>query len=100
MPTSLTPDPDDVAYDLDNPRWTEDDFRRAKGPESLPDEILAAFPNTLERLARTRGPGKRPRKRLQTMRLDPDVLDYFKAAGPGWQSRINAVLRAAMERGR
>jgi uncharacterized protein (DUF4415 family) len=93
MPTSRTPDPD-------NPDWTEDDFRRAKGPESLPAEVLAAFPNTVARLARTRGPGRKPRKRLQTMRLDPDVLDYFKGEGPGWQARINAVLRAAMERGR
>lgn len=29
-----------------------------------------------------------------TMRLDDDVLDFFKRGGPGYQSRINAVLRA------
>ena len=29
------------------------------------------------------------------MRLDPDVLEYFRAGGPGWQSRINAALRKA-----
>ncbi|MDB5479734.1 MAG: hypothetical protein JWO83_787 [Caulobacteraceae bacterium] len=91
MPTSRIPDPD-------NPDWTEDDFGRAKGPECLPAEVLAAFPNTVARLARTRG--RAGSKRLQTMRLDPDVLDYFKGEGPGWQARINAVLRAAMERGR
>lgn len=28
-----------------------------------------------------------------TIRLDAEVLDRFKADGPGWQSRINAVLR-------
>jgi uncharacterized protein (DUF4415 family) len=27
------------------------------------------------------------------IRLDADVLDRFKAAGPGWQTRINAVLK-------
>jgi uncharacterized protein (DUF4415 family) len=27
-------------------------------------------------------------------RLDPDVLDWFKAQGAGYQTRINAVLRA------
>ena len=32
-------------------------------------------------------------KQHVNMRLDPDVLDYFKAGGPGWQSRINAALR-------
>ena len=31
-----------------------------------------------------------------SIRLDPDVLDFFKAAGPGYQKRINAVLRTYM----
>jgi uncharacterized protein (DUF4415 family) len=26
------------------------------------------------------------------MRIDSDVLESFRASGPGWQSRINAVL--------
>jgi uncharacterized protein (DUF4415 family) len=30
-----------------------------------------------------------------TIRLDADVLEKFRATGPGWQSRINAVLKAA-----
>ena len=34
------------------------------------------------------------------MRVDADVLDAFKATGPGWQTRINAVLRDAVEHGR
>jgi uncharacterized protein (DUF4415 family) len=33
------------------------------------------------------------------MRVDADVLAAFKATGPGWQTRINAVLRHAVERG-
>ena len=36
-------------------------------------------------------------KRLNTLRLDPEVLDAFKATGPGWQSRINDVLSAALK---
>ena len=35
-------------------------------------------------------------KRQVTLRLDPDVIHHFKAGGPGWQSRINAALRAAL----
>jgi uncharacterized protein (DUF4415 family) len=31
-----------------------------------------------------------------TLRLDPDVIDYFKAEGAGWQTRINAALRREM----
>ena len=36
-------------------------------------------------------------KRPVTMRLDPDVIDHFKAQGRGWQTRINAVLRAFVD---
>lgn len=50
----------------------------------------------------TRGRGrpavavKRP---TLNMRVDADVLDAFKATGPGWQTRINAVLRDAVAHG-
>jgi uncharacterized protein (DUF4415 family) len=35
-----------------------------------------------------------PPKTSISLRLDQDVLDWFKAQGPGYQTRINAVLRA------
>lgn len=35
-----------------------------------------------------------PRKVPVSIRLDADVLDYFKHEGAGYQSRINAVLRS------
>ena len=38
-----------------------------------------------------------PRKAAVSLRLDADVLDWFKARGAGYQTRINAVLRAYME---
>lgn len=34
-------------------------------------------------------------KQRVTMYLDPEVLAYFKAAGKGWQTRINETLRKA-----
>jgi uncharacterized protein (DUF4415 family) len=34
-------------------------------------------------------------KRAVSLRLDPDVLAHFRSTGPGWQSRINALLRKA-----
>ena len=46
-----------------------------------------------------RGRFYKPLKRLKSMRLDEDVLAYFQAQGPGYQTRINRVLRAAMLRG-
>ena len=35
-----------------------------------------------------------PPKESISLRIDPDVLAWFKAQGPGYQTRINAVLRA------
>jgi uncharacterized protein (DUF4415 family) len=39
-------------------------------------------------------PGK---KKQITLRLDPDVIDFFKTKGRGYQSSINAALRRYME---
>ncbi len=43
--------------------------------------------------------GLRPvaRKQQVTLRIDADVLQWFKEQGTGYQSRINALLRAYME---
>lgn len=38
-----------------------------------------------------------PAKKQLTVRLDADVLDWLKAQGKGYQTRINRILRAAME---
>jgi uncharacterized protein (DUF4415 family) len=39
----------------------------------------------------------KPPKELVTIRLDADVLEYFRQPGPGYQTRINAVLRLWMK---
>jgi len=33
-------------------------------------------------------------KKLISLRLDPDIVEWFKATGPGYQTRMNAALRA------
>ncbi len=38
-----------------------------------------------------------PPKQQLTIRLDADVLDWLRAGGRGYQTRINRILRAAME---
>lgn len=38
-----------------------------------------------------------PGKKQLTLRLDADVLEWMKAQGRGYQSRINAILRAYYE---
>lgn len=39
----------------------------------------------------------RPRKEPITIRLDADVVAWLKASGAGYQTRINALLRSAMD---
>jgi uncharacterized protein (DUF4415 family) len=65
--------------DPDNPAWTED--------------MLGA-----PVLKRGRGPQTTPTKVLTSVRLDADVLAFFKSKGAGYQSRINAALRMEVER--
>jgi uncharacterized protein (DUF4415 family) len=65
--------------DIDNPAWTED--------------MLGA-----PILRRGRGPQASPTKVLTSVRLDADILEFFKAQGSGYQSRINAALRVEVER--
>jgi uncharacterized protein (DUF4415 family) len=65
--------------DPDNPAWTED--------------MLGA-----PVLKRGRGPQAAPTKVLTSVRLDADILEFFKAKGAGYQSRIDAALRTEVER--
>ena len=50
-------------------------------------------------LKRGRGPQKAPTKVLTTVRLDADVLAFFKAQGSGYQTRINDELRKIAAKG-
>lgn len=48
-----------------------------------------------------RGPGRPPLespKKLVSLRIDPDIIEWFRSTGPGWQSRINAALREYLQR--
>ena len=41
---------------------------------------------------RVRGPQKKPTKKQLTIRLNQEVVEYFKLEGKGWQTKINEVL--------
>jgi uncharacterized protein (DUF4415 family) len=45
-----------------------------------------------------RGKQKSATKQLVSLRLSPAVLDYFKATGPGWQTRIDEVLKKVAQK--
>lgn len=86
--------PNPTKTDRDNPEWTRADFRRARpAAEVLPAELLAILP---KRKRGERGAQKTPVKEQVTLRLDPEVLAFFKKRGPGWQTRINETLKKSM----
>ena len=63
---------DDDAPDLSTPYWQE---RLAKAPVQ-------------------RGRPKAEKTKVSTtIRLSPEVIEHFRAGGPGWQSRIDEALR-------
>lgn len=88
--------------------WVDDATGKLIGPDPeierpLTEEILSkavpfekAFPELAAKMRATRGKQKAPTKVSTTLRLDRDVLDRFKASGPGWQSRMNDALRKAV----
>ena len=49
-------------------------------------------------IKRGRGPQAAPTKILTSVRLDADILEFFKSQGAGYQSRINAALRIEVNR--
>ncbi|MDC7786076.1 BrnA antitoxin family protein [Rhodoplanes sp. TEM] len=46
---------------------------------------------------KTPAQGLPPVREQVTLRIDQDVLERFRESGPGWQDRINAALRKALE---
>jgi uncharacterized protein (DUF4415 family) len=83
-----------MVADEENPEWTDEDFARAKpAREILPPELYKAL---TKRRPGQRGPAKKPPKVAVTLRIDPDVLEAFKAGGAGWQTRINETLRSSL----
>jgi len=106
--------PDPALVDDEIPEWTAEDFAHARpAREVLPPALYAALtdkskPATItlvtdeEDRARQKRIGRPPvanPKQTTTIRLDADVMSAFRAAGAGWQTRINAVLRKAVQAG-
>ncbi|MCL4778621.1 MAG: BrnA antitoxin family protein [Gammaproteobacteria bacterium] len=66
----------DIVRDGDAPEWTPEMFGRAIARKGLKPV---------------------PKKALLSLRIDADVIEWFRAQGAGYQSRMNALLRAYME---
>jgi uncharacterized protein (DUF4415 family) len=77
------------------PEWNSKDFARARqAKDVLPP---AAYQAAVKRYRGQRGPQKTPTKKPVTLRLDPEVLESYKATGRGWQKRMNEVLRRGVD---
>ncbi|WP_245819082.1 BrnA antitoxin family protein [Marivita hallyeonensis] len=64
--------------------------------EDLPDMSSDYWVKRIPKAKVSRGRPKALTPKVSTtLRLDPDVIEAFKADGPGWQSRMNAALRKA-----
>ena len=79
-------DPDEA------PEWTEGVFDRAALYHG--ETLVQPAQSTPTRRGRPRLDNP---KRQVTLRLDGDVIDRFRQTGPGWQSRINDILRKAVK---
>lgn len=86
----------EAAHGEGHPEWTDEDFARAQPTREMFPNVVKGF----ERLRGQRGPQKKPTKERIGLRLDPEVIAHFRAAGPGWQSRINDVLVEHIKSGR
>ncbi len=78
-------DPDDA------PEWTDDAFARAEVRDG--DNLIRPAIGTLTKRGRPRL--DHPKQQI-TLRLDKAVVDRFRESGPGWQGRINEILRKAV----
>ena len=90
MSESGKPLPPDWDED-DASEWTAEMFNRAE--VRIGDRIVRPASGTLTRRGRPKA--EQPKQQV-TLRLDQAVLDGFRSAGPGWQSRINDALRKAL----
>ena len=62
----------------------------------MPDPAPESVAEIVREIAQRQLPST-PRKAAISLRLDAEVLDWFKAQGPGYQTRINAILKAYKE---
>lgn len=86
-----TVDPEMI--DDENPEWTVEDFTKARpAREVLREQFGEAVAAEM-----LKPKGGRPKsvapKVLLSVRYSPDVVEYFRATGEGWQARMDGALR-------
>ena len=87
----LTPEEEEavnagIAADPDAPELDETWFASAR-------PAIEADPEAVKRWRRTHGVKGGRTEDSVTVRIDADIAAYFRASGPGWQTRLNETLR-------
>ena len=68
-------------HDIENPEWTQEEFRRAR-------PVAEFFPHLVAEQDIQQGLTKEP----TSVRLNPEIVAYFKSYGREWQIKLNTVL--------
>ena len=93
--TILTTDEEDIhikegiAADPDTFEMTDKMLAKARPASETHPKIVDAY-------KRTRGEQRKPKKTPVYIRLDNDIVEYYKADGKGWQTKINDALRKSI----
>ena len=76
-------------------KMTDEQRRELRYLAELPDEDIDTgdIPEVSDFTDAVRGRFYRPVKRQITLRIDADLLEWFRAQGGKYQTRINAALR-------
>jgi uncharacterized protein (DUF4415 family) len=80
----------------------------ARAPERIDDPECPYDPNDPAAVAEfwkrgsvrrpgERGPGRKPKKVLLSVRYSPEVVEYFRSTGKGWQARMDDALKEWLE---
>jgi uncharacterized protein (DUF4415 family) len=83
---SRKPGPPPPDFDDDAPELTDEEIKELRPAREWFAEHGIPMPKPIGR------PKAEITKQSVTVRFDPEVVDYFKSGGPGWQTRMNAVL--------
>jgi uncharacterized protein (DUF4415 family) len=86
---------------ISSPRKSASDLKRVAALKDsdivIDDDAPAWTPEMFARAVVRRGLAAPPTKTLLSLRVDSDVVEWFRAQGRGYQSRMNALLRAYMQ---
>jgi len=82
-----------IANDPESPELTEEELKQARPFKEMFPELAAKMEAGIAKRGR---PKKEKTKTIITVRLDPEVVDRYRAKGKGWQSQMNQDLRQAI----